>query len=44
VRTLAAALAAAPDQAEVIALGVPSSRAAAQLCAGLEAASWSQTA
>ncbi|MCY0991719.1 hypothetical protein OV203_31545 [Nannocystis sp. ILAH1] len=41
---LADALADAPEQAELLALGLPSPRAAVQLCAGLDAALWSQAA
>lgn len=41
---LAEALAEAPEQAELLALGLPSPRAAVQLCAGLDAALWSQAA
>lgn len=41
---LAAHVATAADQPEVIALGVPAARVATQLCAGLDAALWSQAA
>ncbi|WAS93503.1 ferritin-like domain-containing protein [Nannocystis punicea] len=44
VRALATGLAEAPDHAELVALGLPSSRVALQLCSGLDAALWSQAA
>jgi rubrerythrin len=44
VRALATGLAEAPEHAELVALGLPSPRVALQLCAGLDAALWSQAA